>query len=61
LVKSKVGSFRGTKGEDGTTSCPFFAKNSKKAARMSLVVCMNLIWALWAAGRSGHTPGAGRF
>ena len=32
-VNIKVGSFLGTSGEDGTTSWPFLAKNSRNVLR----------------------------
>src|SRR4029077_15687728 len=48
LVNSKVGSLRGTSGLDGTTSWPCRWKYARKAARMSLAVCMTKIWAFFA-------------
>src|SRR5271167_1531235 len=43
LVNIKVGSLRGTSGDDGTTSCPSRAKKSRKLDRMSLtpLMCRN--------------------
>src|SRR6476660_4176669 len=40
LVNIKVGSLRGTSGEDGTTSWPFLAKNSRKVERTWLTLVM---------------------
>src|SRR5260370_39182402 len=63
LVKSSVGSFRGTSGLEGTTSWPWRWKYARKAARMSLAVCMTDIWAFSAreprAGRAGARIGLG--
>jgi hypothetical protein len=36
LVNINVGSLRGTSGEDGTISCPFFAKKFKNPDLISL-------------------------
>src|SRR5262249_42086734 len=45
LVNISVGSCRGTSGLEGTTSCSFLAKKSRKAARMSLVLAWpRLVW-----------------
>jgi len=40
LVNIRVGSLRGTNGDDGTISCPALAKVPRKAARMSLTPLM---------------------
>jgi hypothetical protein len=41
LVNMSVGSLRGTSELDGTTLCPFLAKNWRKFDRMSLTPLMN--------------------
>jgi len=40
LVNIKVGSLRGTSGEDGTISWPFWAKKFRKLDLMSLTLLM---------------------
>src|SRR3954463_2255045 len=40
LVKSRVGSLRGTSGEDGTTAWPRWAKKSRNPVRTSLRLFM---------------------
>src|SRR5262245_43671834 len=51
LVNIKVGSLRGTSGEDDTISCPFSRKKFRKVDLISLTPLMFIQSGSWPVGR----------